>query len=415
MHQIKKVDEPKAKSRFFYGYIVVAAAALILVVMHGINSSFGIFFTPLQNQFGWNRATISGASSVGFFLTGLFSIFAGRLTDRYGPRFTLIISSVVIGIGYVLLSGMQSVWQLYLFYGFIVALGNSGGDLSLLPTVARWFVKRRGLMSSIVKVGTGTGMFIMPLVSAWLITTFNWRTAYMVIAILAFTVIFGFSWWLKRDPSDMGLRPYGEEETAIENQGKTTVNISLREVLHTRQFWLLCSTYFLIWYVTQSMMIHIAPHAVDIGFSVSKAASLVSVIGGFSIIGRLAMGNTGDRIGTRKTLLLCFAVLLAAVIWLQFATQTWMLYVFAPVYGFAHGSFFAIVSPLVADLFGIKSHGTNLGILFFIGMSGGAVGPIVTGRIFDITQSYQIGFVIMLGVAIIGFIIACLIKPVKQT
>jgi MFS family permease len=382
--------------------------------MHGIYSSFGIFFTSLQNQFDCNRATISGASSVSFFLTGLFSIFAGRLTDRYGPKITLLISSFIFGIGYLLMSRMQSIWQLYLIYGFVVALGGSSGDLSLLPTVARWFVKRRSLMSSIVKVGTGTGMFIMPLVSAWLIGDYGWRTAYVVLAILAFVVILVFSRFIKKDPAEIGLRPYGEIEATAENKGQPLINLSNKETMHTPQFWMICSIYFLIWYVTQSAMIHIAPHGMDIGLSTEKAAGIVSVIGGVSILGRLTMGNTGDRIGTRKTLLICFGVLLTALIWLQFANQTWMLYIFAVIYGFAHGAFFAIISPLVAELFGIKSHGTNLGIVFFVGMSGGAVGPIITGRIFDITHSYQISFMIMLGVGILSFILACLIRPLRQ-
>jgi MFS family permease len=414
MKQMTDTSKTRVRSRFFYGYTIVAAAAIILVVMHGINASFGIFFTPLQNQFGWNRATIAGATSICFFLTGLFSIFAGRVNDKYGPKVTIAVSSCLICIGYFLMSGMQSVWQLYFFYGFIVALGNSGGDMALLPTVAKWFVKRRSLMSSIVKSGTGTGIFIMPLVSAWLITMFGWRTAYGVLALLAVGVIFGFSRFLKRDPSEVGLHPYGEAETVSANHGKSAINLSLKEVLHTRQFWLLSSTYFMIWYATQSAMIHIAPHAVDIGLSVGRAAVIVSAIGGFSILGRLTMGNAGDRIGTRKSLLICFAILLTALTWLQFANQTWMLYVFAPIYGFAHGSFFAIVSPLVADLFGLKSHGSNLGFLFFIGMSGGAVGPIVTGRLFDITHDYQTGFAIMLAAAVIGFALASLIRPIKQ-
>jgi MFS family permease len=400
--------------RFFYGYTIVAASALILIVMHGSGSSFGVFFTAFQEQFGWNRASISAASSIGFFLTGLFSIFAGRLNDRIGPRFTITIAAFIIASGYFLMSHIQSMWQLYLFYGVIVALGNSGGDMALLPTVARWFVKRRSLMSSMVKTGTGIGMFLIPLLAAWLITRFDWRVAYTVISIMDLAVIFSLSWLLKKEPADIGLRPLGEEEAAIAAHGKPMINLRLNEILHTRQFWLLCGTYFLIWYATQSIMIHIAPHAVDTGFSVSSAASIVSMIGGFSILGRLTMGNAGDRIGTRKALLLCYAVLLAALTWLQFAHQPWTLYVFAPVYGFAHGSFFAIVSPLVADLFGIKAHGSALGILFFVGMTGGAISPIITGRIYDVNHSYQVGFAIMLGVAVVGLVLATLIKPLKQ-
>ncbi len=313
------------------------------------------------------------------------------------------------------MSSLHAVWQLYLFYGLIISMANSGGDMALLPTVARWFVKRRSLMSSIVKAGTGTGMFVMPLLSAWLIISFNWRTAYLVLAIIAFIVILGLSRFIKRDPLEMRLKPYGEIETATTNQNIPGINLSLKEVLNTRQFWILCGIYFLVWYVSQSTMIHTAPHAVDLGLSVSQAAGVVSAIGGVSILGRLMMGTAGDRIGTRKTLIVCLSVMLAAQIWLQFATASWMLYIFAPVYGFAHGGVFAIVSPLLADLFGLKSHGSNLGVLFFLGMIGGAIGPIVTGRLYDVMNTYQAAFIIMLCCMVAAFSCAFFLRSIKQS
>jgi MFS family permease len=414
MQEQKNFHQASSRQPPFYGYFIVAMSALILVVMHGINSSFGIFFNPLQKEFGWNRAEISAATSISFFVLGLFSIITGKLTDRFGPKVTLAISGIIMAGGYLLMSTLHSLWQLYLFYGLIISIGNSGGDMALLPTVARWFVKRRSLMSSIVKAGTGTGMFVMPLLAAWLITSYSWRTAYLVLAILAFVVILGLSRFIKREPAEMGLKPYGGTETATTNHDFPDINLSLREVLRTSQFWILCGTYFLIWYVSQSTMIHTAPHAVDIGLSVSQAAAVVSMIGGVSILGRLTMGTAGDRIGTRKALIICLLVMLVAQIWLQFASQSWMLYIFAPIYGFAHGGVFAIISPTLADLFGLKSHGSNLGVLFFLGMTGGAIGPIVTGRLYDVMDTYQTAFIIMLVCTAVAFTMAFFIRPIKQ-
>lgn len=403
-----------ARNRVFYGYVVVAASVLILVVMHGTSASFGVFFSPLQTQFGWSRATISGATSLNFLLLGLFSTFAGRITDRYGPRFTLAAASIALCVGYLLLSRVQSAWQLYATYGIVVALGNSGGDMALLPTVARWFVRRRTLMSSVVKAGTGTGMFVIPLLAAWLIGTFDWRAAYAVLAVLVALVVFSISRLLKRDPSEIGEHAFGEDEDSASGKAAERPNLTFREVVHTPQFWVLCGAYFLVWYATQSAMIHIAPHGVDTGLSVSQSAGVVSAIGGVSIAGRLTMGVAGDRIGTRRAVIVCFAVLLAALSWLQFADAPWMLYVFAPLYGFAHGGFFAIISPLLADLFGTRSHASNLGMLFFIGMTGGAVGPIITGRLYDTSGTYHTAFLIILAAAFAGMILALFLRPVNK-
>ncbi len=415
MRNTKENEKSQTHFKLFYGYIIVGVSVLILIIMHGIGSSFGVFFSELQAEFHWSRATISGATSLAFFLLGTFSTVAGRVTDRYGPKVTMAISALVLVTGYLLISRMNMVWQLYIFYGVFIALGNSGGDMSVLPTVARWFVRQRGLMSSIVKCGSGIGIFIMPLIAAWLITSFDWRTAYVVLGITAFVVIIGLSRLLKRDPSDIGLNPYGKDEQNVITGGITDTGLSTREMLITRKFWLLAGSYFLVWYTSQSVMVHIAPHGMDTGLSLAQAAGIISIIGGASILGRLAMGNASDRIGMHKALLVCFGVLTAAVILLQFTGPSWILYVFAPVYGFAHGGFFAIVSPLVADMFGIKSHASNLGMFFFIGMSGGAIGPIITGRIFDATHSYQIAFYILLASVAVGLTLALLVRPSRQS
>ena len=176
-------------------------------------------------------------------------------------------------------------------------MGNSGGDIALLPTAARWFVRCRTFMSACVKVGTGIGIFVVPLIAAWLIVNYGWRTAYEVLAIAAFVLIFAFSRFLKKEPSEMGLERYGAHDAAAAKQAAAGVNLTLREVLRTWQFWAISISYSFVWFSTQSNMVHIAPHAVDTGFSVGQAAGIVSIIGGASIAGRLTIGWGGDPLG----------------------------------------------------------------------------------------------------------------------
>ena len=128
------------KPKFFYGYVVVLAAFVIMMVTYGAVFTFGVFFKPLLAEFGWTRATTSTAYSLSVFLHGLFYIVMGRLNDRFGPRIVLTVSGFFLGLSYLLMSQISAVWQLYLFYGVLTAIAISG-YVPLPSTVATWFVK----------------------------------------------------------------------------------------------------------------------------------------------------------------------------------------------------------------------------------------------------------------------------------
>ena len=399
--------------KIFYGYIVVIASFFIIFVMHGMYSVYGVFFNPLQTEFGWSRTMLSGAHSLAFFLEGLFAIVVGRLTDRFGPKIIMVACGFVLGLGYSLMSQVNAVWQLYFFYGVIVGIGTGSGNVSLLSTTARWFIKRRGMMSGIVKVGTGAGLFITPLVATWLISSYGWRDSYVILGIISMLGIVSVAQFLRRDPSQKGLEPYGAHEQGASSSYLVSEGLPLREAIYTKQFWMVCAMYFIIWYFAMSMTLHIVPYALDLGVSAARAAGVLSTIGGISILGRVIMGGTGDRVGNRRALVICFLILIIALSWLQLAKGLWALYLFAAIYGFSHGGFFALVSPLVAELFGTRSLGVIFGTVLFITQIGGAIGPAVTGRIFDITRSYQLAFLILLVASVLGFMLSILLRPIR--
>jgi MFS family permease len=403
-HQPGSISIQTKKPWIFYGYIIVAAAFLIQILTWGIYNSYGVFFTPLLRDFEWPRATIAGAVSLSQFLVGFGSIFLGNLNDRFGPRVLMIYVGVMVGIGYFLMSQVQSIWQLYLFQGLIIGIGISGTDVILLSTVARWFLKRRGMMSGIVKIGTGVGTMLAPLVITWLITEYEWRNTYSIIGITLFICIISSALLLRRDPVKMQLLPDGEKVVNIEDIELTESGYSLRQASKTRQFWLLCLAYFTVFFCTISIIVHFAPSVVEIGLSAAFGASMVSVIGGASIVGRFVMGITNDRIGSKRALLICFCIFVACFLWLQFVNQSWTLVIFAIIYGFCHGGFYTLVSPAVAEFFGIRSHGFIFGIVVFIGSIGGSLGPVIIGNMFDVFQSYQRSFMLLLVLACIGLI-----------
>ena len=402
------------KPKLFYGYIVVLAAFGIQTVAWGLCSTFGIFFNPLLIEFGWTRAMISGAFSLSFLILGFISIIVGGLNDRFGPRMIMVVCGFFLGLGYLLMSQLNTIWQLYLFYGVILGIGMSGMDVLSLSTIARWFVRRRGMMSGIVKAGAGIGMVIMPPIANWLISSYGWRTSYFIIGIIALALVILVAQFLRRGPAQMGQLPDGEEEVNIGCLNSADGGFSFQEAIHTRQFWMLCVIFLLVGFCVEAIIVHIVPHATDLGISAVSAANILAVIGGVSMIGRFVMGSAGDRIGNKPAYLICFVLLSVALLWMQLARELWMLYLFACVYGFAHGGFFAVISPWVAELFGLSSHGVILGAVFFSTTIGGAIGPVLAGHIFDITSSYQLAFLVFTVACIVGFILTLLLKPITN-
>lgn len=397
---------------YFYGYNIVVAGFFIQAVCIGAMFTYGVFFKEFQSEFGWSRALISGASSLAFLIMGIGGVVAGTLNDRIGPRIILAVSGASLGIGYLLMSRMETPWQLYLLYGLFVGIGFSTHDVITLSTVARWFFKRRGMMSGLVKVGTGAGQFLAPLSATVLIAAFGWRSAYLVIGAVSLGALVVLAQLMKRDPQGVGLYP--DDDPQHGHGGRSRVearSISLGAAARTVQFWTLCLAEFAIFFCLLTTIIHIVPHARDQGLPPTIAAAVLSTMGAVSMLGRFVMGTINDRIGGKRSLLLCFIILISSLVWLQVSSRAWMLFVFAIVYGFAHGGLFTVMSPTIAEYFGTGSHGQLFGTVLFSGTIGGSIGPLLTGYIFDIIGGYRIAFLVLTALAVTGFLLICSLRP----
>ena len=400
------------KTGLYYGYVVAAACFGIQMVGFGIFNSYGVFYIPLLAEFDWTRATLSGANSLSLIVFGSMGILMGSLNDRFGPRLVLTASGLFFGLGHLLMSQVNDIWQLYLFYG-IIGIGISSVEVITLSTIARWFVKTRGTMSGIMKVGTGVGMLIFPLLMSWLIFVYGWRYAYTALGLLSLVFLMLVAQFMRRDPGQRHLLPDERGEESVDRPDSEG-GLFLQEVIHTRQFWTICPAYLSIIFCIFAILYHLPVHAVGLGISETSAASILSVIGGVSILGRFGMGIIGDRIGLNRALIFCYFTFVLGFVWLQLARELWMFYLFAAIYGFGQGGFFALWSPMVADLFGTRSHGAIFGIVVFSGSIGGAIGPLLAGYIFDITYSYQIAFLIFLALSITGLILTASLKPITE-
>lgn len=401
-----------SKSRFFYGYIVVLAAFCIAFVMWGTCYTFGVFFEPLLREFDWTRAETSGAVSLSMLLSGSLSIVMGRLSDRFGPRIVATACGIFSGLGYLLMSQLNAIWQLYLFYGIVVSVGMSGAFVPLLSTIARWFVKRRGMMTGFVVAGIGAGAMIMVPVARWLISNYGWRTSYLIIGIISLVLITSAAQFLKREPSEMKQLPYGDSKE--ENLDLKIESFSFREIIYIRQLWQLCGVYFCVGLPIGTMLVHIVIYTTGLGISVITASNILATMGAVSIVGRITMGVAADRIGNKLSLIICFALLSVALFLFMVTKEAWILYLLAAIFGFAYGGTGSLMSLMTAELFGVSSLGAILGIIFTFDSTGAAVGSVVAGRIFDITNSYQLAFLVCSVMGVIGLMLVSLLKPIGK-
>ena len=403
------------KRNIFYGYIVVAAAFLITTISHGAQHTFGIFFKPLLEQFGWTKAATSAAFSLYLVLYGLLGIFVGRLNDRFGPRLVMTVCAFFLGLGYMLMSQVSAIWHLYLFYGVLIAIGMSGTWVPLISTIPRWFIRRRGLMTGIVTAGSGIGTILLSLVASALIAEYQWRLSYILVGAGVLMILVLAVQFLRRDPQQMGQLPYGGDVVKKENPDYPGEGLCFREAVNTTQFWMVCAIFFCFGFNLYTVMVHIVAHAIELGIPALNAASIIAVVGGVNAAGRVGIGSAGDRIGNMRCLAISFVLMTTALLLLTVAAEMWRLYLFGVIFGLGYGGLAALMSPVPAELFGLRSIGTIVGAVMCSFTLGGAVGPVLAGRISDITGSYQVAFLACAAVSVIGTILSVLIRPAGKT
>ncbi len=409
------ISRLRFKERPFYGWVVVVVFFIISITLWGIHLSFGVFFKSIESEFSLTRTATSAILSTNMVLVGVFAIFGGWAVDKYGPRIIVLLMGILTGLSLLLTSQANSLWQLFITYSLLLAMGTGALYPVEVSTISRWFDKKRGLALGLAGSGGGLGTAIFAPFAAYLIANFEWRMAYIVIGIVAWLIVASSFSLLKKDPFEIGALPDGvktppkdkrKEEGDIE-----LTDLSLLQAIRTRNFWYVI----LVWtfFSSSSFLVftHLVPHITDIGISTMEAASVLSVIGGTSIAGRVLMGAVSDRIGRKVTAIICALLQVGAMIWLIWAQNLWMFYLFALGYGFSFGSFDSIVSALIGDIFGLSKIGVILGVLEVGFGIGAAIGPAIGGFIFDVTGSYYLSFLIW---AVVMGVVALLIGLIRQ-
>ena len=393
-------------NRIHYGWVIVIASAGIMLITSFASYTFGVFLKPIILDFGWERGPLSLVPSIVLAVWGLTSIVTGKLSDIYGPRILCTLGGILMGAGFVLMAHVTTLAHAYICWGLLPGLAVGCCITPIVTTIPRWFTQKTGIAVGIPFAGVGTGALIAPIMAQVLTNAFGWRNTFIVFGIIAWVVMISLAQFLRKDPSQIGQKAYGEvtdipDHIAVDrNRG-----LSLTEALKTLPFWIYSTTQFLFMFCLQAIMAHVVPLATDSGVAAIAAAGVLSVIAGISIAGKLSIGYISDRIGAVLSLLLCLLLETLALGWLFFAKDIWAFYIFALAFGLGYGGT-ATLSPLVsAEIFGVKSLGIIFGVLSLFTTIGGALGPATAGYTFDMTGSYNTTLIITVAISMIATVL----------
>jgi MFS family permease len=373
-----------------YAWVVAAVGFVALITAAGFRSTTGILIVPLQDEFGWSRATIGLAISINLVLYGLGGPFAAALVERFGVRRVAISAFLAVSVSSGLTTLITAPWQLDLLWGVVNGLATGAISVPLAAIIAnRWFFERRGLVTGLLTASNATGQLIFLPVLASIVTHFGWRYVAVVTCGAAFAVVLPLVAMFLRDrPADVGLAPYGATDlepapAAARNPFASAVS-GLAEARRTRAFWLLAGSFFICGLSTNGLIgTHLIPAAMDHGFGEVAAAGLLATIGVFDIVGTTASGWLTDRYDPR--LLLCWYYGLRGLSLLAlpyaFGSPHFGLILFVVFYGL---DWIATVPPtvaLTAEVFGRDRVGVVFGWIFCSHMIGAAGAAWAAGAV----------------------------------
>jgi OFA family oxalate/formate antiporter-like MFS transporter len=246
--------------RFFYGWVVVIASFLVTFICFSIRYSFGIFSVSMLEEFekfGWTKTLIFGAPLFSGIVGGLSSIVMGRLIDKYGPKITFGVSGFLVGLGMILCSQINALWQFYVSFSFLIGVGMGVAFTPPMAITSRWFVKRRGLALGIVALGIGIGTIVMPPVITYFISAYGWRSAYLIVGFMAWIILISAAFMLRPSPVT--------DDASSHNKNGKSENLNegwdVLEAAKTRSFWLVFFSNALWDLCLQMVMLQIVPYA----------------------------------------------------------------------------------------------------------------------------------------------------------
>ena len=412
--------ETKMGWPFHYGWAIVSISFFILST-YGLFFAYGVFFKPIMEVFGWNRAQTSFAFTLFMATYASTAIPAGWLFDRYGPRIPLFLSAILIGTGFVLCSYTKQLWHLWVFFGIIAAAGHGAVYVVPVSTIMRWFLDKRGLAVGIAVAGLGAGISAVPPIAERLIFFYDWRTAFIILGLAYAIIHFIGSVVLRKTPENKGLKPHGVHRLEVKERSRDRISppgeeagLTVWEALKTSSFWMLYFSILLAFASETLAMVHVVPYALDMGIRSTIAAGSMTALGVGSMVGRIVIGALSDRIGRKKTLGAAYLFQGLVTFCLLWTKNTVSLYLVMTIMGFSFGGWASVFPILAGEYFGFKHMGKILATIINSAAFSGVLGPFLAGYIFDATGSYRWAFIIGGLICLSAFLMSFFISPAKK-
>lgn len=393
---------------------MVAAGSGIQFLQAGLlHQAFGAYFALLTAEFGWSKTALSGAAALQPMEAAVLGPALGWIIDRFGPQGMIRIGVVTFGIGFMLLSQIES---LVGFYGafLVIALGASlCGFFPINVAIIHWFEKFRARALSALSLGLAFGGVCVPLV-AWAMQTWGWRATAFGSGLLAIVVGWPLARLFRRRPEDVGETIDGLPPAvaqAGEQEASGPREFTTREALRTSAFWLLSLGHAFSLLVVYAVSVHAITHMKEgLGYTLAQASLIITLMTASQVCGVLLGWWIGDKYEKRLLAAGCMLMHGAGLLMLTYATGTGMLVAFALLHGGAWGLRGPFMQAIRADYFGRRSIGMILGLSALIIVIGQIGGPIVAGIFADITGNYRMGFTVLAILAILGSLFFLLAK-----
>ncbi|HTM08043.1 MAG TPA: MFS transporter [Verrucomicrobiae bacterium] len=382
-------------SRLFYGWRMIAVGSALRVLGGGLYYyGFSVFFLPLSQDLGLNRAATSLVFSLARAQGAFEAPIAGYFIDRYGPRPLMITALIMTGIGHMVLSGVHTYAMLLIVYMGVVSLSFHAGFMDAPMVIANtWFIRRRTIAMAIISGSIGLGGFLLTPLLSQAIQAWGWRRAAFANGIAFLLIGLPLALFVRRSPESMGLRPDGQADVSSETantRGKIEVEekyTTLAAAMRTSAFWLLTLATALRIVALSAVNVHYVPIMVWKGMSAQRAAFFLGAQAFLGLISHVLVGWIADRFDKARLMAICMGISAIGLLFLIYADSEWKIWIFLPLFTVVESTF-PVNWSAVGEFFGRKHFAKIRGTMSFVQTWGAVIGPVIAGAIYDSTHSY---------------------------